>query len=418
MLALVGWLTAHLLARKPVAKAPVPVPVDAATATARNMPAIEPALGTVLSADVVNVMPQVNGRIERIYFKQGDEVKKGQKLFQIDPRPYQAALEQAEGQLARDQATLAEARMDLARYKRLVAQNSIQRQTEEDQVDVVGQDEGTVGLDEGEVAAAQVNLSFCDVTAPIAGRTGALQVDLGNYVQAASAAQQATAAGAGSSSGTAAAGGGTAGAGGGGGAAPLVTITRLQPIYVSFDVPENQLDTIRENQAKGALPVAAYTAEGKLLATGRLTLINNQVNTATGTIMLEATFANRRERLWPNEFVSVRLTEFVRGNAITVPATAVMTGPSGQYVYVIGAGNKVEQVNVEVTATQQGLAVIGKGLAAGAEVVTEGQYRLDNGVVVSNQARAPSAPAAATAAPQAAHASTPSTARAPGSREH
>ncbi|HTX06375.1 MAG TPA: efflux RND transporter periplasmic adaptor subunit, partial [Steroidobacteraceae bacterium] len=416
---LAWWLIVHLTARKPLAKAPPPIPVDAATATARDMPALEPALGTVLSMDVVNVMPQVNGRITRIYFKQGDEVRKGQKLFEIDPRPYQAALEQAQGQLARDQATLAEARMDLARYRKLVAENSIQRQTEEDQVDVVGQDMGTVKLDQGNVAAAAVNLSFTEVTAPIAGRTGALQVDLGNYVQAASAAQQAAANSAGSSSGTATASGGTGGAsGGGGGAAPLVTITRLQPIYVSFDVPENQLETIRENQAKGALSVAAYTATGKLLATGKLTLINNQVDSATGTIMLEATFANRTERLWPNEFVSVQLTEFVRRNAVTVPATAVMTGPNGQYVYVIGAGNKVKQVNVEVTATQQGVAVIGKGLAAGAKVVTEGQYRLDNGVVVSTQARAPSTPGAATAAPQPAPASTPSTARSPGSRRH
>ncbi len=360
----IWWLVRHFTAGKPVAAAPPPVPVAAAVATARDVPALVPAIGTVLSMDVVNVMPQVDGRITKIYFRQGDDVKAGQKLFEIDPRPYRAALEQAQGQLARDEATLAEARVDLARYQKLASQNSIAEQTAQDQLYVVHQDEGTVTLDEGNVAAATVNLSFCEVTAPVAGRTGALQVDLGNYVQAASAAQQAAA----SST---------------GGSAALVTITRLQPIFVSFDVPENQLDTIRQNQAQGALPVAAYTADGRLLATGKLTLINNQVNTAAGTIMLEATFANGDERLWPNQFVSVQLTERVRKGAITVPASAVMTGPDGQYVYVIGAGNKVKQVAVDVAATQQNLAVISKGLTAGEEVVTEGQYRLDDGVVVS-----------------------------------
>ena len=200
-------------------------------------------------------MPEVNGRITRIYFKQGDVVKAGQRLLEIDPRPYEAALEQAQGQLARDRASLAEATMDLARYRKLASQNSIELQTYQDQQYVVGQDRGTVTLDEGNVAAATVNLSFCEVTAPIAGRTGMLQVDLGNYVQAASAATQSVASSTLSSSSTAA----------------LVTITRQQPIYVSFSVPENQLDTIRENQAQGALPVAAYAATGQLLATGSLT---------------------------------------------------------------------------------------------------------------------------------------------------
>jgi membrane fusion protein, multidrug efflux system len=409
---LLWWGVRHFTAGKPVAAAPPPVPVMAAVATARDVPALVPAIGTVLSMDVVNVMPQVNGRITKIYFKQGDDVKAGQRLFEIDPRPYRAALEQAQGQLARDQATLAEARADLARYQRLASQNSIAEQTAQDQLYVVHQDEGTVRLDEGNVAAATVNLSFCEITAPVAGRTGALQVDLGNYVQAASAAQQAAASSTGAPSGAAATGSGGSGAAGGGagGAAALVTITRLQPIFVSFDVPENQLDTIRENQAQGELPVAAYTANGRLLGTGQLTLINNQVNTAAGTIMLEATFANDHERLWPNQFVSVKLTEFVRKGAITVPATAVMTGPDGQYVYVIGPGNKVKQVDVDVVATQQGLAVVKKGLTSGEEVVTEGQYRLDDGVVVSTQKPNTSVPggapaaAPATAAPASANA--------------
>ena len=363
-------------ARAPAAAPPPAVPVNAAPVRIANVPATVPALGTVQSIDTVNLMPQVNGRIMAIYFKQGDQVTAGQPLFLIDPRPYQAALDQAQGQLAHDQAALAEAKMDLARYQRLTAENSIATQTEQDQIYVVGQDQGTVKLDEANVATATINLAYCHIDAPVAGLTGALQVDLGNYVQAASSAQPSTSSAQPSTTTAAPSGGVT----------PLVTITQMQPIYVSFSVPQTQLDTIRENQAKGALEVDAYSPAGKLIAKGKLTLISNQVATATGTIMLEGTFANQQERLWPNQFVGVRLIEFIRPNVITVPAEAVMTGPNGSYVYVIGSANKVSQVNVQVTATQDDIAVIGKGLKAGEEVVTNGQYRLDNGVAVSIQA--------------------------------
>lgn len=363
-------------ARAPAAAPPPAVPVNAAPVKIANVPATVPALGTVQSIDTVNLMPQVNGRIMAIYFKQGYQVTAGQPLFLIDPRPYQAILDQAQGQLAHDQAALAEAKMDLARYQRLTAENSIATQTEQDQIYVVGQDQGTVKLDEANVATATINLAYCHIDAPVAGLTGALQVDLGNYVQAASSAQPSTNSAQPSTTTAAPSGGVT----------PLVTITQMQPIYVSFSVPQTQLDTIRENQAKGALEVDAYSPAGKLIDKGKLTLISNQVATATGTIMLEGTFANQQERLWPNQFVGARLIEFIRPNVITVPAAAVMTGPNGPYVYVIGAANKVSQVDVEVTATQDNIAVIGKGLKAGEEVVTNGQYRLDNGVAVSIQA--------------------------------
>jgi membrane fusion protein, multidrug efflux system len=375
---LIGWkLVDHASARAPAAAPPPAVPVTAAMVKTADVPAIVPALGTVQSIDTVNVMPQVNGRITAVYFQQGDEVKAGQPLFLIDPRPFQAALDQAQGQLAHDQAALAEAKLDLARFQRLTAENSIATQTEQDQVYVVGQDQGTVQLDEANVATATINLGYSHIDAPVAGRTGALQVDLGNYVQAASSAEMSSAAQS-SASGTSAATGSM-------GVTPLVTITQMRPIYISFSVPESQLGTILENQAKGPLTVEAHKASGKLLATGKLTLISNVVNTATGTIMLEGTFANQHERLWPNEFVSIQLIEFIRHNAITVPSTAVMTGPNGSYVYVIGTGDKVTRINVQVTATQDNIAVIGKGLRAGEQVVTNGQYRLDNGVVVSVQ---------------------------------
>jgi multidrug efflux system membrane fusion protein len=370
VLGVAGWqIFKDRFAPAPPAPVAATVPVEAALVKQQNVPAILPALGTVQSIDTVNITPRVNGRIEAIYFKQGDEVAKGQPLFLINPRPYQAALEQAQGQLAHDEATLAEAKTDLARYQMLLAENSIARQTPEDQRYVVSQDEGTVKQDEANVANAELNLRFCHINSPIAGRTGALQVDLGNYVQAAGSAQQA-------STGTASAATGT----------PLVTITQMQPIYVSFSVPQTQIETIRENQAKGPLTVKAYSQAGKLLATGELSLINNQVNTATGTIMLDATFPNGREILWPNQMVSVQLIEFIRKDAMTVPAQAVMTGPTGPYVYVIGAGSKVRHIDVTVTATQGNLAVIGKGLQPGEQVVTAGQYRLANGVSVTVEA--------------------------------
>jgi len=388
VLGVAGWeLFKSRFASAPPAPVAAAVPVKAAPVRQQNVPAIVPALGTVQSVDTVNITPRVNGRIEAIYFKQGDEVAKRQPLFLINPRPYEAALEQAQGQLAHDAATLAEAKTDLSRYQTLLAENSIARQTAEDQRYVVSQDEGTVKQDEANVANAELNLRFCHINSPIAGRTGALQVDLGNYVQAAGSAQQSSAAAASATgAGTIAAASGT----------PLVTITQMQPIYVSFSVPQTELETIRENQAKGALTVEAYSQAGQLLASGKLSLINNEVNTATGTITLEATFPNRREILWPDQMVSVQLIEFIRKDAITVPSEAVMTGPTGPYVYVIGPANKVYRVNVTVTARQDDLAVIGKGLQAGEQVVTAGQYRLADGVTVTVPAPKAAAPKAAT----------------------
>jgi membrane fusion protein, multidrug efflux system len=404
------WIYARFIARKPAPPPPPAVPVTAAVATTRDVPALVPALGTVLSMDVVAVMPEVTGRITKIYFKQGQEVKAGQKLFEIDPRPYQAAFQQAQGQLARDKALLAEATMDLTRYRKLVSQNSIELQTAQDQEYVVGQDRGTVALDEGNLAAARVNLEYCEITSPVTGRTGVIQVDLGNFVQPSSAAAQAASTNSSSSSGgSGGSGSSLAGSGSGsssGGSTALVAVTQMEPIFVSFNVPENQLATVLENQAKGPLAVAAYGAGGELLATGKLSLINNQVDTTTGTILLEATFPNEQQRLWPNEFVSVELTEFVRQSAVTVPAVAVMTGPDGEYVYVIGSDHKVKRVVVTVDSNQQGVAVIGKGLTAGEQVVTNGQYRLDDATLVSIQQPATAAPAQSAAAVSATPAST------------
>jgi multidrug efflux system membrane fusion protein len=337
--------------------APAAVPVTAAIAARQDVPDYVQALGTVQSMDSVSVVPRVTGQIQQMLFTPGENVKKGQPLFLIDPRPYQAALDQANAQLAHDQAVLEEAQTDLKRYQGLAATKAIPEQQAQDQLYLVQQDQGTVQLDQANVETAKLNLGYCHIDAPITGRTGALLVDLGNNVQ--------------TTTGTS-----------------LVSITKMQPIYVAFAVPQTMIGAIRENQAKAPLEVAASAQSGKLVATGKLTLIDNQVNASAGTITLQGTFANQDEALWPGEFVSVRLEVSTRKNAITVPASSVMDGPAGSYVYVIEPDNTVQRVSVQVALRQGGLAVIDNGLSGGEKVVTDGQYRLTNHAMVKIQASA------------------------------
>jgi membrane fusion protein, multidrug efflux system len=346
-----------------VASAPAPIPVTAALAERQDVPEIVNAIGTVQSIDNVSVQAQVNGPIIKVEFTPGQDVKQGQELFLIDPRPYQAALDVQQAQLSHDEGVLAEAQVDLTRYQILAQQNSIAKQQSEDQVYVVQQDKGTVSLDQANVETAQLNLAYCHVVAPITGRAGALLVDLGNLVGPSSSQ--------GASSGTATTtGGATSGA--------MVMIAQIKPIYVSFNVPQVFIDEIKHSQAAAPLEVDAYSQAGKLIEKGNVSLIDNQINTATGTVLLQATFGNADAALWPGEFVRVRLTMAIRKNVATVPQAAVMAGPNGSYVYVIDSDNAVHRVNVQVTDRQDGIAVIAKGLSGTERVVTDGQYRLDD----------------------------------------
>jgi multidrug efflux system membrane fusion protein len=288
----------------------------------------------------------------KAFFHQGQPVKEGDPLFLIDPRPYQAALDQAQAQLAHDQAVLKEAQTDLTRYQTLVAENSIAAQKAADQAFAVQQDEGTVKLDEANVETAQLNLTYAHIDSPATGVAGVMQVDPGNYVQA--------------------------GAGTG-----LVNITQIQPIFVSFPIPQSNLEEVRDAQAKGALDVQALSQGGKKLDDGKLTFINNQVAAATGTVTLYATFPNEKETLWPGEFVTVDLVVGVRKNALTAAVGSVMSGPKGDYVYTISADNVAHSVPVLVVARQNGLAVFTKGVASGDRVVVNGQYNLADGVKVA-----------------------------------
>jgi multidrug efflux system membrane fusion protein len=344
-----------MIHRSEARRAPPPqpaIPVTAGTATRQNVPETIAALGTVQPIEIVSVEAQVTGQITNVFFKQGQEVKKGAPLFLVDPRPYQAALDQAKGQLQHDQALLKEAQVDLARYQKLAAENSIARQQADDQAYVVQQDVGTVQLDQANIETATLNLAYCHINAPADGLTGALLVDPGNYIQ--------------STAPTA-----------------LVTIAQIKPIFVSFTVPQAALDEIRQYQAKAPLEVDASSQAGKALGKGTLTLINNQVTATTGTVILEGTFANADEALWPGEFISIQLVVTTRENVVTVPATTVMAGPDGSYVYVIQPDDTVKRVTVTIATTQNGIAVIAKGLSGGEQVVTDGQYRLDDKVKIS-----------------------------------
>ncbi len=336
------------------AKEAAAVPVTAAKVALSDVPIVDTALGTVQPIEAVNVQSRVNGQIMQVSFKQGEVVKEGDPLFLIDPRPYQAALDQAQAQLQHDQALLKEAQTDLARYQKLVTENSIAQQEATDQAFVVQQDEGTVKLDEANVETAKLNLSYCHIDAPAAGVAGALLVDPGNYVQA---------------------GSGTT----------LVNITQLQPIYVAFPIPQDDLAEVRAAQAKAPLDVHARSQAGKPLTDGKLSFIANQVAAATGTVTLYAEFPNPGDILWPGEFVTAELVLGIRKNAITVPVGSVMSGPDGDYVYVVGKDAVAHRVDVLVVDRWNGLAVVEKGLSPGEEVVTNGQYRLADNVKVEIQ---------------------------------
>ena len=374
VLALIIIGAGYFRTRQDESQAPAPVPVTEAIATRADVPVIVNAIGNVQAIDLVSVQPRATGIITKVEFTPGQDVKQGQELFLIDPRPYQAALDQAQAQLAHDEGVLAEAQMDLTRFQILAKENSIAQQQAQDQDYVVQQDKGTVQLDQANVDTAKLNLEYAHVTAPISGRAGTLLINLGNLVgpvnQASASATSTANAGTGSQATN----------------SVLVTITQMQPIYVTFTVPQTDLDQIKQNQAKAPLEVHAYSQAGKLLEKGQLTVIDNQVNTTTGTVTLQATFANTDETLWPGEFVRVHLHVSMLNNVVTVPTQAIMAGPDGSYVYVIGPDQKVKRVGVQVTRRQNAVAVISNGLSGGEKIVTDGQYTLDDGTEVAVRA--------------------------------
>ena len=331
-----------------------PMPVEVAQSTARDVPVVIQALGTVTPLATVNVRPQVSGPLLRVTFHEGDTVHAGALLAQIDPRPYQAALDQARGQLARDAAALSSAKIDLERYRRLVAQDSVSAQTYTDQRATVNQDKAQVEADQAALETARLNLSYCDIVSPITGLAGLRQVDPGNLVQA----NQTT---------------------------PIVTITQMQPMSVIFTVPENDLaEVFREMHAGESLTVQAYSSRDMLvrIATGRLSSIDNQINVTTGTLQMRALFANKTLALFPNEFVNIKLILRTLKHQIVVPDAAVQNGPSSNFVYVVKPNDTVVLRTVETGPSDGHYISILKGLKLGETVVTDGADQLRNGAKI------------------------------------
>ena len=347
-----------------------PQPVAVSAVGRGDIPVILTELGTVTPLATVTVQSQVSGYMMQVDFREGEDVKKGQLLALIDPRPYQVQIEQYEAQLQKDQAALGEARMDLARYQGLGRQNSIAKQTLEDQVFTVAQDEAAIKIDGSQIDSARLNLQYCHVTAPTDGRVGLRQIDAGNYVTASE----------------------TNG---------LVVLTEITPISVIFTVSEDDIQPILAKLGHGgALEVDAYDrADVTKIASGTVETIDNQVDTSTGTVKLRATFPNADGRLFPNEFVNAHLLLDTLHDAMIVPSPAVQNGPDGTFVYVVGRtaenGKSVTKVAVRDVKTGYSHAektVITSGLALGDEVVIDGTDRLKDGADVTTPSSHPPAP--------------------------
>jgi multidrug efflux system membrane fusion protein len=374
--ALFAWVVFH---QKPAEKPkPQPVSVSAATVSVQDVPVSITALGAAQAWTSDTILAQVSGILLSVDFVEGTNVKAGQLLAQVDPAPYQAALTQAQGALERDQALLAEARLDLERYDTLAKENSIAKQTYQDQVYVVKQDEGIVLLDQGVVATAQVNLNWCRITSPIDGRAGVRTVDPGNYVTT-SAATSTTS--------------GTSGAT----TSPIgiVIIKQIEPIAVTFSVPQGDYQRLSEVSDGFRKPLATQALSqdtGASLGTGELSIADNQVDPATGTVKMKARFDNAGDLLLPGQFVNVQLTLQTLAQATTIPTAAVNQGPNGSFAYVVGADQKVSMRPIKVGQTEGATAVITTGLKPGETVVTDGQMSLTAGSVVKVKLPAPTNP--------------------------
>lgn len=344
----------------PAAMANVPQPVQVATATQGEMPIVLSALGTVTPLANVTVKTQLSGYLQSVAFQEGQIVKKGDLLAQIDPRPYQVALENAEGTHARDSALLATARLDLKRYQTLLSQDSIASQTVDTQASLVKQYEGAVKTDQAAIDSAKLNLTYARITAPVSGRVGLRQVDPGNYVTP----------------------GDTNG---------LVVITQLQPMSVIFTTSEDNLPQIlKQVNAGQKLSVTAYNRNNTVpLETGSLATLDNQIDTSTGTVKLRANFDNKEGMLFPNQFVNTRLLVDVLRNATIVPTSAVLTGSIGQFVYVVKPDNTVTVRKVTIGPVDGERTSIVSGVSVGERVVTDGSDRLREGAKISIPADKP-----------------------------
>lgn len=362
VIVLVGLVVLHLLRGKKPERAPGAQVVTVATAALGTMPETITALGTITPLATVTVLPQLSGYLTAVGYHEGQDVEKGQFLAQIDPRQYEISKEQAEAQLAKDAASLAQARADLARYTILNERKSIAEQTFTDQQFLVQQDEAAVKSDKANIAQYELDLIYCHITAPVSGRIGLQLVDPGNYVTASSSPG-------------------------------IAVITQMKPTTVEFPVPQNLLDNVMQRFGTGAtLPVTIYSSDNsKQLATGALYAISNQMATATGTVTLRAKLPNDDESLYPNEFVNVKLLVDTLQNAVLVPTPAVQTGAPGDYVYLVNDNDTVSVHKVTLGPSDGKNTVIASGLTAGQRVVTDGLDRLSDGAKIRPSTGRPAA---------------------------
>jgi multidrug efflux system membrane fusion protein len=317
------------------------------------------ALGTVSSLATVTIRSQISGQLVRVAFKEGDEVKKGDLLAEIDSRPYEATLAQAKGQLARDEALLKGAQVDLTRYQGLAAQNAVPRQTLDTQTALVAQDQGTVEADRATVRSAEVNLQYCRIISPLDGRVGLRLVDQGNYVTP-------------------------------GDVNGLVVITQLQPISVLFTVPEDNLQAIAKRiQAGAVLPATAYDRSGaSKIADGTLQTFDSQIDQTTGTIKLRAQFANDTRVLYPNQFVNIRLLLDTHKDVTTISTAGVQRGVPGTFVYLVNADSTVSVRPIQLGATEGDRVEVLSGLTPGDRIVIDGADKLRDGAKINVRSEA------------------------------
>jgi membrane fusion protein, multidrug efflux system len=359
---LIIFMIWHIVAQKKPVRAAPPQVVKVAKAVLGDMPETLSELGTVSPVATVTVLPQLSGYLTEVGYKEGQSVKKGQFLAQIDPRQYEIDLKQAQAALLKDQASLDQARSDLARYHQLQTQKAIAGQTVTDQESTVKQNEAQVESDQANIAQYKLDLIYCRITAPVSGRVGLRLIDPGNYVTASSSTG-------------------------------IVVITTMKPTTVQFTVAQNDLGKVIERVNSGAqLPVTAYTSDNsKEIATGTLYALSNQMATSTGTVTLRAKFENDDEELFPNEFVNIKILVDTLKQAVLVPTPAVLSGAPGDYVYLVNADNTVSVRKVTLGASDGRNTAILSGLTSGETVVVDGTDRLSDGAAISVSAAAGSA---------------------------
>jgi len=325
------------------------VPVQAEAARRQDVPVTLRNIGDVQSYQSVLVRARVDGTLDKVLFQEGQDVKAGDKLVLIDPRPYAATLAQAQAKKAADEAMLANARLDLGRYSNLAKNDFASRQQLDTQQSAVAQDQANIAGDEAAIASAKLNLEFCTIVSPIDGRAGLRLVDAGNLIHAVDATG-------------------------------IVTINQIHPIAVTFTLPQDVLPRVQAAMASGPVAVEAYAGDDRtLLGEGKLLTFDNSIDTTTGTIKLKAEFANQLDKLWPGQFVNVRVRVDMLRDAVTVPSVAVQRGPNGLYVYVVKPDSTASMQPVEVRQDDGQLATIAKGIDAGAMVITNGMSRLQQG---------------------------------------